>query len=107
MENLPANRRWFFSTDSDDFFPVRFEPRLPLAYPSEDRSTEGVAWLLAGSNLARHFWTVSNLGDCRKQPHEARRGTRSFRRCLADVAPRLEVFKNQELSKVLPLDSSH
>jgi hypothetical protein len=38
LENLPANRRWFLSSDSDDFFPVRFEPGLPLAYLDEEWS---------------------------------------------------------------------
>jgi hypothetical protein len=36
VENMPANSRWFFSSDSDHFFPVRFEPGLPLAYAGEE-----------------------------------------------------------------------
>ncbi|MCU0719283.1 MAG: hypothetical protein MUC83_06245 [Pirellula sp.] len=34
--NIPKTMRWFISTVADDFFPVRFEPGLPLAYAGEE-----------------------------------------------------------------------
>jgi hypothetical protein len=51
VENMPANLRWFISSESDHFFPVRLEPGLPLAYADEEWAWENrIASINASAN---------------------------------------------------------